>query len=44
MKIIHRIMNKFDNFCLILWIKWMFYTENLRLKLEDLVYKMDKKL
>lgn len=44
MKILHKMMDKYNEICIILWLKWMFYSENLRLKLENFIYKMDKKL
>lgn len=41
---IGEIKRKFDDFALVLWVKWFIFSENMRLKAEKMIYEWDKKL
>lgn len=44
MRLFNKIKHKYNEVCILIWLKWIFYTEDYRKKLESMIYKTDKNL
>ena len=44
MNIIRKIIDKYDRICIKIWLVYMIKSEDFRIEMEKLVYKMDSKI
>lgn len=44
MNLFRKLNSKWNHLCLLIWVKWFIYTEDVRLQAEKWTYKMNDKL